>query len=128
MRYYYAVFKESKKAVEVEFPDLKGCATFGATFDEAYENAVDVLAGWLANAEEQFIKEPSQSKDLKGCRGKIIPVPVEPTILRSYEQSKRFNVIFPKTVLEKLDNYRKKKGMKRSSLLRQAVEEYMNKH
>lgn len=77
MKYYYAVFTETENAVEVEFPDLPGCLTFGDTYDEAYENAVDVLAGWLANAEPQFIRRPSAYKELEHLADKIIPVPLD---------------------------------------------------
>ena len=37
MKYYYAIFKQSKDAVEVEFPDLTDCVTFGRDWDEALE-------------------------------------------------------------------------------------------
>lgn len=40
------------------FPDLIGCVTFGKDWDEAIDNATDVLAAWLANAEPKFIKKP----------------------------------------------------------------------
>jgi predicted RNase H-like HicB family nuclease len=29
MKHYYALFKKTDEAVEVEFPDLNGCFTFG---------------------------------------------------------------------------------------------------
>jgi len=54
MKFYYAIFRKTSEAIEVKFPDLQGCVTFGRTRDEAIENATDVLAGWLANAESQF--------------------------------------------------------------------------
>lgn len=57
MKYYYAIFIQTDEAIEVEFPDLPGCVTFGETWEEAYENAVDVLAGWL-------MRNPSLSKSL----------------------------------------------------------------
>jgi len=63
MKYYYAIFKHSKATVEVEFPDLTGCLTFGTNRDEALENATDVLAAWLANAESHFVKEPSSYQE-----------------------------------------------------------------
>ncbi len=88
MKYYYAIFTEAEKAVEVEFPDLPGCVTFGDTYDEAYENAVDVLAGWLANAEPQFIGKPSSYRDLKNIAEKIIPVPIDTEIMKSYKNLK----------------------------------------
>lgn len=129
MKYYYAIFKETSEAIEVKFPDLKGCVTFGKTWEEALENATDVLAGWLANAESKFIVQPSSFKELrkKYPNKKIIPIAIDEKILESYEELKRFNVIFPAGLLNKLDDYRKKSGLKRSTLLRKATEEYLKR-
>lgn len=129
MKYYYAIFKHCEDSVEVEFPDLKGCVTFGDNWDEAIENATDVLAAWLANAESQFVKEPSPYKKLIDTYGKenLIPIALDEKILESYEELKRFNVIFPSKLLKKVDTYRKKTGLKRSTLLKIATEEYLDK-
>ncbi len=60
MKAYYAIFEKNEEGqIEVHFPDLKGCVTFGDNMEEAFEMAVDVLAGWLQTSEPQFIKEPS---------------------------------------------------------------------
>ena len=128
MKYYYGVFKETKEGIEVEFPDLPACVTYGNTWEQAIENAVDVLAGWLANADEEFVKPPSSYKDLESHKGRIMPIAIDELILKSYTQSKRFNVIFPTKVLKKVDEYREKKGLKRSTLLLKAVEEYLEHH
>ncbi len=128
MKYYFARFTRKRGQVEVGFPDLAGCVTFGKSWEEAYENAVDVLAGWLANAEAQFIKTPSSKKELEGGKGELIPIAVDEKILKNYEASKRFNVSFPAHTLMKVDEYRKAKGLKRSSLLLKAVEEYLENH
>lgn len=129
MKYYYAIFKHNKNCVEVEFPDLKGCVTFGDNWDEAIENATDVLAAWLANAENQFISKPSSYDELVDKFGKVdlIPIPLDEKILESYEELKRFNVIFPSKLLKKVDSHRKKSGLKRSTLLKIATEEYLDK-
>jgi predicted RNase H-like HicB family nuclease len=129
MKYYYAIFKHSKDAVEVEFPDLTGCVTFGSNRDEALENATDVLAAWLANAESQFIKDPSSYQDLKKKHknADLIPIALDEQILESYEELKRFNVIFPSKLLKKVDDFRRKTGLKRSTLLKIATEEYLEK-
>jgi predicted RNase H-like HicB family nuclease len=87
MKYYYAIFTQTDEAIEVEFPDLPGCVTFGETWEEAYENAVDVLAGWLAHAEPQFIKEPSLHTDLESIRGEIVPVPIEKENMQMYKKT-----------------------------------------
>jgi len=129
MKYYYAIFKHSKDAVEVEFPDLTGCVTFGNNRDEALENATDVLAAWLANAESQFVKDPSSYQDLKKKykNADLIPIALDEHILETYEELKRFNVIFPTRLLKKVDNFRKKTGLNRSTLLKIATEEYLDK-
>ena len=97
MKYYNAIFRTSADVVEVEFPDLKGCVTFGKDWEEAIENATDALAGWLANAESQFIVKPTPYDDLKNKypNENVIPVAIDEKVLESYEELKRFNVIFP---------------------------------
>jgi len=129
MKYYYAIFKHSKDTVEVEFPDLTGCVTFGNDWDEALENATDVLAAWLANAEIQFVKEPSSYQELKKkCKNaNLMPIALDEKTLESYEELKRFNVIFPSRLLNKVDEFRRKTGLKRSTLLKIATEEYLDK-
>lgn len=129
MKYYYALFKESKDAIEVEFPDLPGCVTFGGDWDEAIMNATDVLAAYLAHAESQFIKSPSSYNSLTDtAQGRLIPIPVDEAILSSYQELKRFNVILPTQVLSRIDVFRKKIGLKRSTFLQKAAEEYIERH
>lgn len=126
-KFYYAIFNETDEAVEVEFPDLPSCATFGSNRDEAYENAIDVLTGWLANAESQFIKEPPAHSTFKNVHGRLIPIPVNDKIFESYQELKRFNVIFPANILNKIDSVQKKHGLKRSTFLLLASENYLKK-
>ena len=128
MKRYYALFTKRREVVEVEFPDLPGCVTFGVGWDEAYENAVDVLAAWLAHAEMKFVKNPSSYENLEHSKGTLVPVPVDVKILESYEESKRFNVIFPASTLRLVDDYRKKTGLKRSTFLMNAAHEYLERH
>jgi predicted RNase H-like HicB family nuclease len=128
MKHYYALFKKTTKAVEVEFPDLEGCITFGKNWEEALENAEDVLAAWLANADNKFIKDASKHHELEYLEGELVPVTVNEKILESYQKLKRFNVIFPVEVLRRVDAFRKKVGVKRSTFLQKAVEEYLNHH
>ena len=128
MKHYYAIFKKTKKAVEVTFPDLEGCVTFGADWEEALDNAEDVLAGWLAHAEDKFIKAPSKHDQLKSVNGELVPIPVNQHILDSYQELKRFNVIFPNKMLKKIDAFRKQLGLKRSTFLQKAAEAYLQLH
>lgn len=128
MKRYYAIFTKSAKTVEVEFPDLPGCVTFGKDWEEALENAEDVLSGWLANAEKKFIKPPSKHKDLEHLAGELVPISVNANTVAAYQKLKRFNVIFPEDVLKKIDVFRKKSGLKRSTFLQKAAEEYIRGH
>lgn len=128
MKCYYAIFKKTRKAVEVEFPDLPGCVSFGKDWDEALANAIDVLAAWLAHAESQFISEPSSYKALEKLGGILVPIPVDKEIMSSYQELKRFNVIFPSKFLKRIDTFRKKTGLKRSTFLMKASEEYLRHH
>lgn len=128
MKCYYALFKETPAAIEVEFPDLNGCVTFGADWDEAFKNSIDVLAGWLANAEPQFIKSPSTHKALEKLKGTLIPIPVDNEIFENYQELKRINIILPSRILKRIDLFRKKRGLKRSTFLQKASEEYLQKY
>jgi predicted RNase H-like HicB family nuclease len=128
MKHYYALFNKTPEAVEVTFPDLEGCVTFGKSWEEALENAEDVMAAWLAHAEDPFVKEPSKHNALEHLEGDLIPIPVNEHMIESYKELKRFNVIFPTQVLKRIDMFRKKTGIKRSTFLQRAAEEYMRQH
>ncbi len=131
-KHYYAVFTTTNEAVEVDFPDLQGCLTFGTDFDEAYELSVDALAGWLAHAEKRFVKPPSKYGDLKKRFDKenqtIVPVPVDETIIESYAPKKRINVVLPVDVLKRIDETRGKLGERdHSKFITKGMEEYTRK-
>lgn len=130
MNHYYAVFKKTPEAVEVEFPDLAGCVTFGSDWEEALINAEDALAGWLAHAEAAFIKIPSKHDQLTHLsgEGELVPIPVNASVIDAYQEVKRFNVIFPRRVLNAVDEFRKNVGLKRSTFLQKAAEEYLHQH
>lgn len=126
MKHYYALFIKTADTVEVSFPDLEGCVTFGADWEEALDNAKDVLAAWLAHAEARFIKEPSKHEVLKTVKeGELVPIFVDESIMASYQKLKRFNVIFPVEMLKNIDVFRKKMGLKRSTFLQKAAEAYL---
>ena len=128
MNRYYAIFKKTAEAVEVTFPDLEGCVTFGSDWEEALANAEDALAGWLAHAEPKFVKKPSKHDQLKHVSGELVPIPVNESVLDSYQEVKRFNVIFPRKILKAVDDFRKNIGLKRSTFLQKAAEEYLQQH
>jgi predicted RNase H-like HicB family nuclease len=128
MKYYYALFKNTQDVVEVEFPDLAGCATFGKDWEDAFDKAEDALAAWLSHAAPKFIKKPSKHHELSCNGGELVPIPVNEKIKVAYQQRKRFNVIFSTEVFNQIDIFRKKIGLKRSAFLQKAAEEYLQKH
>ncbi len=128
MSYYYALFKKTANAVEVEFPDLAGCVTFGKDWEDALIQAEDVLAAWLAHAKNAYIKKPSKHDEIQVTSGELVPITVNKQIIESYQELKRFNVIFPSKILTAVDTFRKKVGLKRSTLLQKAAEEYLARH
>lgn len=44
---YPAIFHKEEESYWVEFPDLKGCNTYGSTIPEAMEMAQEALTGYL---------------------------------------------------------------------------------
>ncbi len=87
----------------------------------------DVLAGWLAHAEVDFVQAPSKHHELEHIKGELVPVSVDEEIIASYQELKRFNVIFPIRILKQIDAYRKECGLKRSTFLQRAAEDYLRK-
>ena len=128
MKHYFALFKTTQDAVEVEFPDVLGCVTFADNWDDAYVNAIDALAACLVHSDKEFIKKPSTHSELSKLKGTLVPIPVDTQIMESYEEMKRINVIVPMKTLKRIDVYRKNAGLKRSTLLVRAAEEYLKKH
>lgn len=55
-------------------------------------------------------------------------MPVNESAIDSYQEVKRFNVIFPHKILKAIDDYRKNVGLKRSTFLQKAAEEYLQHH
>ena len=53
---YHAILTPTNDGYDVNFPDLPGCRTCGATLAEALEMASDAAATWLRDAENK--KEP----------------------------------------------------------------------
>ncbi|MBU2646800.1 type II toxin-antitoxin system HicB family antitoxin [bacterium] len=128
MEFYFAIFRQTEDSVSVFFPDLGIPEIRGGTWDDAYENAIAALAEWLVEKEMDYIAEPSPYEEIRKknhSQGEIIPVPVDKALVKNQQKTKRFSVVFPESVLQKVDRYRLKKGVRRSTLLLDAVVDYM---
>lgn len=91
-----------------EIEELKGCSAFGATPEEALQEIEIAMNLWIETAKKH---------------GKPIPKPKNQKV---DEPKKRFNVMFPESLLKNIDEYRGKHGMKRSELLAAAAEKYIS--
>jgi len=55
-------YSKADKAYIVTFPDLPGCLTYGASLDEAQENASEALSGYLESIDLRKISIPKPSR------------------------------------------------------------------
>ena len=91
-----------------EIEELKGCSAFGDTPEEALKEIETAMNLWIEAAKKH---------------GKPIPKPKNRKV---NEPKKRFNVMFPESLLYEVDEYRGKHGMKRSELLAAAAEKFIS--
>ena len=63
---YPAIFHKEQDSYWVEFPDLKGCHTYGDSINESMEAAQEALAGYLLTLleQEKEIVAPSDISDI----------------------------------------------------------------
>lgn len=86
---YFGVFEPAADGgFSVYFPDLPGCASHGATFDEAKRNALDALGLHLYGMEKDGDQIPAPSAapeiDSETVPGYLVcPVTVFPSLVRS---------------------------------------------
>jgi len=91
-----------------EVEELKGCSAFGETPEEALQEVEIATKLWIETAKKH---------------GKTIPKPKNQIV---NEPKKRFNVMFPESLLKHVDEFRGKHGMKRSELLAAAAEQFIS--
>ena len=91
-----------------EVEELKGCSAFGDTPKQALEEIQIAMKLWIEAAKKH---------------GKPIPKTKREKV---NQPKKRFNVMFPESLLHDVDEYRGKYGMKRSELLAVAAEKFIS--
>jgi len=82
----------------IEFPDLPGCLSDGATIEEAVENGADALRSWIATAQEF---------------GDPVPPPSRPS---DEAYSGRWNMRVPKSLHRRLAERAKAEGVSLNTL------------
>lgn len=128
-KYYFGVFTEEGDKVLVSVPDVEVCETFGDTWEEAFEMAIDALAACIGSGKDN-VKDRTPYEDMisQYPEGKIMAVPVDEKILESYSPKKKVHVVFPVEVLRDIDETRGKLGERdRSKFITNGMKEYTQK-
>jgi len=90
-----------------EVEELYGCSAFGESPEIALQEIETAMQLWLETAKKHR---------------KPIPLPKGSKIK---DPKKRFNVIFPESLLKTVDEYRGKHGLKRSEMLASAAKQFI---
>lgn len=88
-------YDKEDKSYLVEFPDLPGCLTEGATLEEALSNAKEALSGYLSSIFEKgfSIPEPSALKGKSIYSIEPEPEVATPIILRELREELKINQV-----------------------------------
>ncbi len=87
MQYYYAIFRQTRECIEVDFPDIEGCTTLGIDMEDAYIMAEEVLNEFTMAA-ARFIPRKLTYEEIKNQMDDediiIMMVPVRVTVWDEY--------------------------------------------
>ena len=106
MSYYIAlIHKEPASDFGVSFPDFPGCVTAGSTLDEAFDMAVEALAGHIeamTEAGEAIPSESSMEEVMANPENRdgvavLVPAP-EPA-----DRAMRLSVTLPESLVRRID-------------------------
>ena len=125
MKYrYYSVFTQEKDYIDITFPDLKGCITFGDNLEEALYMSKDALEGYLLVLEDEkmSIPKPSTYQELQAKLNdnqQLQLINVDTDFIRRREENKAVNkmVTLPKWLVD----LGKEKKINFSQVLQQAL-------
>lgn len=116
----------------VTFPDLPGCTSAGANFEEANANAKEALAGHVAAllADRDTVPEPRPFERLKAdaafaedIADGAFAIPVE--LVDVPAPKERVNVMISPLILRLADDYARERRLSRSTLIELALAEYL---
>ena len=131
MLFYLAIHKEPNSAYGVIVPALPGCYSAGETLEEAVHEAKEAIQfhieGCLEDGQEPDIKqltldELQDNPDYQGA----IWFGVEVDISNLTLTPERFNVSWPKYLLDRVDQYVQETHDNRSNFLAKAASEKLS--
>ena len=110
---YLAVFEPSGEGYSVYFPDLPGCISYGASFEEARHGAVEALGLHLYGLEKagEDIPEPTARPNIDPETADeylVSPISAYPDIVRNEMDNRaaRINLTVPTWLKEMAENKR----------------------
>lgn len=136
---YPAIFDTEEDGITVIFPDLKGAITCGSDFNDAYQMAVDCLAGFLELSKELGEKIPSPTPleqinlqsicdkyefEISHCSVVTISVDVKEYTKRNFNKYIKKTLTIPSW----LNDWAKDAGVNFSQLLTKALKEEYKLH
>jgi predicted RNase H-like HicB family nuclease len=129
---YWARFYEDSegRGFTVDVPDLPGCITEGATWDEAYYMAQDAVRGWLQdelddNREPPEARDPAAVAAAESFEGAGQPCLVLVTV--SLKPSSDSSLL-PDGLWADLAKASRKEGLPVNEILALAAREYLARH
>jgi len=133
MRYPVVIHKDEHSDYGVSVPDIPGCYSAGATYDEALTNVIEAiechLEGLLMDNESisvgSTIDHWINEEEFQGGVWAFIDIDLS----QISGKAKRINITIPERVLNLIDLYSKNHAVKnRSSFLADAALSYMESH
>lgn len=116
---YPAIVHEEDGSFWVEFPDLEGCFSEGATMADAISNAQDALGGYLCSLMDRDLDVPiaSDVKEIDSDGGVVTIIVTDPL---SYKRSTKA-IKKTLTIPEWLNEEAEKRHVNFSSVLQKAL-------
>jgi len=125
MRYPVVLHTDDGIRYGVTVPDLPGCFSTGATFDEALESvkeAIDLhLEGLVEDGAEVPVPCPIAQHRANADFSDGVWAIVEVDVSRFDGRAEKINITVPRRVLAKIDHYAAARGASRSGFLVEAA-------
>ncbi|ETA82508.1 type II toxin-antitoxin system HicB family antitoxin [Youngiibacter fragilis] len=126
-RYVFpALFEYEGNDINVSFPDLPGCLTFGNNEAEAMFNAKEALEGYLyvLESDNDEIPEPSKIKDIERLDNEVVVlVDVWMPLVRDQESNKAVKKTL--TIPKWLNDVAEQNNVNFSHLLQAALKKHL---
>ncbi len=127
---YYAVFSpEDNGQINISFPDLSGCLTFGENMSNALSMAKDALEGHLLALEDigTSIPTPADYESIEIKKGElVVPIEVDTYLVRVKLENRAVKKTL--TIPYWLDELAKKESINFSHVLQEGLKNQLGIH